>query len=37
MKEQLDGKIYFAVKHIQVIAEGELINSFYNWSTTCFV
>ena len=29
-----DGTNYFAVEHIQVIAEGELVNSFYNWSTT---
>jgi hypothetical protein len=31
------GKNYIAVENIQVIAEEELVNPFYNWSNMCFV
>jgi len=36
-KKQLNGKNYFAVENIHVIAEGELVTRFYNCSNMCFV
>jgi len=36
-EETLRWKNYIAVEHIHVIAEGELVNRFYNFSNKCFV
>jgi len=37
LQRHVGGKNYIAVENIQVIAEEELVNPFYNWSNMCFV